>query len=193
MANIFVGLISNFFFWLSTYLIGYLITILLLLLLGVEKINKKIPQLLLELFILLVFVLPLIAIPFSQGRKLTNSLPITFFVLIIGGIIFLASIAIRITAQRQIKVFLSLKTKEKLVTTGIYKTIRNPLYLSNGLFSLGLSLLANSLYAFLFSILYSFLYLPIIFFEEKNLLEKYKDDYEKYKRETPWKLIPKII
>ena len=47
--------------------------------------------------------------------------------------------------------------------------------------------------ALLFSIPYALLYLFIIHFEEKNLLERYGEEYKEYKRKTPWKMIPKVI
>ncbi len=90
------------------------------------------------------------------------------------------------------KIFLSLKTKEKLATTSIYRAVRHPLYLSNGLFSLGLSLLVIFFNAFLFLILYSSLYLPIIYFEERDLLKKYGKKYKRYREEVELLFLKKI-
>ena len=100
---------------------------------------------------------------------------------------------VKIISQRQIGVSPALKSKGRLVTTGIYGVIRHPLYLSNGLLAIGMAILLKSMYAFLFSIAYTFLYLPIIYFEEKDLLAKYGTEYKKYKRKVPWKMIPKLF
>lgn len=65
--------------------------------------------------------------------------------------------------------------------------------MSNGLLALGVAILFKSMYALLFSIPYGLLYLLIIHFEEKNLLERHGEEYKEYKRKTPWKMIPKVI
>ncbi|PIP12413.1 MAG: hypothetical protein COT45_01465 [bacterium (Candidatus Stahlbacteria) CG08_land_8_20_14_0_20_40_26] len=88
---------------------------------------------------------------------------------------------------------LTQKSKAKLSTTGIYGVVRHPLYTSNGLLALGMAILFKSMCALLFSIPYALLYLFIIHFEEKNLLERYGEEYKEYKRKTPWKMIPKVI
>ena len=100
---------------------------------------------------------------------------------------------IKALAQKKIGAIPALKTKSKLVTTGIYGIIRHPLYLSNGFLALGMAILFKSMPALLCSIPYFFLFLPIIYFEEKNLLKKYGQDYEEYKREVPWRMIPKLF
>lgn len=94
------------------------------------------------------------------------------------------SFIIRIAAQKQIGASPALKSETRLVTTGIYWFVRHPLYTSNGLFAIGMALLFNSLYSFLFSIMYTFLYLPIINLEERDLLKKYGDKYERYKEKV---------
>ena len=96
-------------------------------------------------------------------------------------------------AQKKIGTMPALKSKRKVITTGIYSVVRNPLYLSNALLAFGMAALFNSLYGFLFSILYTILYLPIIYFEEKDLSKKYGKKYEKYKRKVRWKMIPSVF
>ena len=81
----------------------------------------------------------------------------------------------------------------KLVTTGVYGIVRNPLYLSNGLLAMGMAILFRSLYAFLFSIPYLLSYLPIIHLEEKDLLGKYGGEYLEYRKKVPWRMIPKLF
>ena len=171
----------NPLFWLSFYLGGYVIAILMLAIFGIEEIKDKIPRWFLRLFIFLIFVLPPIVFPFTKSPRMAIPLIVPLF---IGAFLIGASSIIRIVSQKQIGASPALKSKERLVTTGIYGFVRHPLYMGNGLFAIGLALLFNSLYAFLFSILYTFLYLPIIYFEEKNLLKKYGEEYKKYKEEV---------
>ncbi len=171
----------NPLFWLSFYLVGYVIAILMLAIFGIEKIKDKIPQWFLRVFIFLIFVLPPIVFPFTKSPRMTIPLIVSLFT---GIFLIGISFIIRIVSQKQIGASPALKNKVKLITTGIYGFARHPLYIGNGLFAIGLALLFNSLYAFLFSILYAFLYLPIIYFEEKNLLKKYGEEYKKYKEEV---------
>ena len=184
-------MLNNFWlnplFWLSFYLAGYVIAILMLALFGIEKVEKSIPRYLLRIFILLIFVLPPLIFPFTEGPQM--GIP-SIVALFMGAFFLGTSIIIRIVAQRQIGASPALKSKERLVTTGIYGFVRHPLYIGNWLFAMGLSLLTKSLYAFFFSILYAFLYLPIIYFEEKDLLKKYGEEYKKYK-ENVGLLFPK--
>lgn len=88
---------------------------------------------------------------------------------------------------------LALKRKKKLITVDMYGIIRHPLYISNGLLAIGMAVLFKSMYAFLFSIPYSLSYLLIIYFGEKNLLEKYGEEYKEYRRKVPWRMIPKLL
>jgi len=119
--------------------------------------------------------------------------------LTVGILLLSINFIIKIVAQRQIGVSPAFpldsakKSKAKLITTGIYGIVRHPLYLSNSLLAFGIAILFKSMYALLFSIPYALLYLPIVHFEEKGLLEKYGGEYKEYKRKTPWKMIPKVI
>lgn len=184
-------LFLNPLFWISIYSIGYIISIIVISSSKrATKIQNKIPKLLTKIFIPLVFILPILILPFTKGQKITIS---TFFALVIGIPLLTLNFYIKIIAQKQIGKLPGLKTKGKLIATGIYSIIRHPLYLSNGFLALGLAIVFKSLYAFLFSIAYFLLFLPIIYFEEKNLLKKYGKEYTKYKRKVPWKIIPWIV
>lgn len=187
MSNI----LNESIFWIGIYLIGYTITIAVLSLRGMQtKVENRIPKPLIRIFILLTFIAPVVALPFTEGLKMEIPIPVAS----IAGIIFLGiNFIIKILAQKQIGVTPALKSKGKLITTGIYRTVRNPLYLSNGLLAVGMAVFFRSLHAFLFSILYFLSYLLVIHFEERDLLEKYGEKYREYRRKVPWRMIPKII
>ena len=184
------NLLTSPLFWISFYLTGYVTSILILALFGIERIERRIPRYLLRILIFLIFVLPPIVFPFTEGPKIGIA---SIAALFIGAFLTGTGILIRIVAQKQIGVSPALKGKVRLVTMGIYGSVRHPLYFGNGLFAVGMAFLFDSLYAFLFSIVYIFLYLPIIYFEEKDLLRKYGKEYDEYRKKVPWKLIPKLF
>jgi len=182
---------ANPLFWIGLYLVGYIIAIAVLSISGMQtKIENKIPRPLTRIFILLTFVAPPLVLPFTRGPKIAIPTPVA---LTVGILLLGINFIIKIVAQRQIGVSPALKSKAKLITTGIYGVIRHPLYISNGLLALGMAILFESMYALLFSIPYTLLYLLIIHFEEKSFLERYGEKYKEYKRKTPWKMIPKVI
>jgi len=193
---------TNPLFWIGIYLIGYIITIVVLASPRVSnRVENKIPKPLVRIFILLTFIVPPVILPFApldnkrltgftEGPRIAIPIPVA---LTVGILLLGINFIIKIVAQRQIGVSPALKSKANLITTGIYGIVRHPLYMSNGLLAIGMAILFRSVYALLFSIPYTLLYLPIIHFEEKGLLEKYGEEYEDYRRKVPWKLIPKII
>lgn len=175
MSNNFL---TNPILWIGIYLLGYTITILVLSLRSIQnKVESRSPKTLTRIFILLTFITPPLILPFTKGPKIAILTPIA---LIVGIILLAINFIIKIIAQRQIGVLPALKSKTKLITTGIYGIVRHPLYMSNGILALGMDILFKSMYAFLFSIPYILFYLPIIHFEEKDLLKKYGEEYKKY-------------
>ena len=185
------NLLNNPLFWIAIYLVGYTITIIILSLQKIlTKIESKIPKLLIRVFLLLTFILPVIGLPLAEGPKMAISTPIA---LVVGAIILAINFYIKALAQRKLGLLPALKGKGKLVTTGIYGIVRHPMYLSNGLLAIGMTILFRSIYALLFSFLYFLFFLPLIYFEERDLLQKYGDEYKEYKKKVPWKLIPKLF
>lgn len=185
------NLLTNPLFWMSVYLIGYSIVIIAL---SLKKtliiVENKIPKPLLRIYIFSTFIAPPVALPFAKGPKIA----IPAYVALTVGIFLLGiNFVIKILAQKQIGALPAVKSKSKLVTTGIYGIVRNPLYMSNGLLAIGMATLLKSMYALLFSIPYFFSYMLIIYFEENGLLEKYGREYEEYKKRVPWRMIPKLF
>lgn len=77
------------------------------------------------------------------------------------------------------------KTKEKLITTGIYKFARHPRHVVYPLWFLGFGLLLGYFSLLLFSV-YLFLSLVITsYIEEIELIRRYGIQYLKYKKTTP--------
>ncbi len=79
----------------------------------------------------------------------------------------------------------------QLVTDGLYKHIRNPIYLAEILRNLGFVLIFSSAYGSLLILLASILLLFRINLEEKILVAEFGEKYEEYQRNTK-RLIPYI-
>ena len=73
-----------------------------------------------------------------------------------------------------------LKTPAKLVTHGIYKHIRHPIYLAMLLYTIGMPLIFSSAYGFLVTLGFIPLILYRIRIEEKMLIEKFGETYREY-------------
>ena len=88
------------------------------------------------------------------------------------------------------KSFDVLPAKRDIVTKGMYKFVRHPIYLGYFLAALGTLTRSLSIYnSMIFCLLLS-LTLLRIFFEEKELSKS--SEYEAYKNKTRYRLIPKI-
>ena len=188
-------MLNNFwvkpFFWIGIYLIGYMITILVVTSSKrAMKIENSIPKALVRIFVFLTFVLPIIILPFTDGPKMA----IPTIIVVTAGIFFLGlNFYLKIIAHREIGISPALKSKTNLITTGIYGIIRNPLYLSNVFLAIGMAVLFKSGYALLFSLVYFLFFWPIIYFEERDLLKKYGEEYKKYQKNTKWRMIPYLF
>lgn len=80
---------------------------------------------------------------------------------------------------------------QELVTEGIYSKIRHPFYLSLLILFLGIAVIAWNLFSISFFILAILALIVRIRKEEKELIAKFGEEYEKYKKETPM-LIPRL-
>lgn len=73
----------------------------------------------------------------------------------------------------------------RLVTEGIFKHCRNPLYVGNILMLLGVGVLANSwLYLLLFMPAFLFIYQSIVLAEESFLRSKFGEEFDQYCQST---------
>ncbi|MCP4600278.1 MAG: isoprenylcysteine carboxylmethyltransferase family protein [Proteobacteria bacterium] len=84
-----------------------------------------------------------------------------------------------------------IREDHQLITHGIYRFTRNPIYLGAIMVFTGLPVYVASLYGFLTSLVLIPIILNRIRLEEKLLTEEFQDAYQKYK-ETTKKLIPFI-
>ncbi len=81
----------------------------------------------------------------------------------------------------------------QLVTNGIFSYIRHPHYTSLLIIGFGLALFFYSTAALLISIIAVPIMILSILDEEKQLITQYGEEYKKYMKKVPWRLIPKIF
>jgi len=82
---------------------------------------------------------------------------------------------------------------DHLVTTGVFATIRHPMYLSLILMYLGTAIAWGISWMLIPSLCFAVLTIFSALKEEAFLLEKFGSQYERYMQTVPWRFIPKIF
>jgi protein-S-isoprenylcysteine O-methyltransferase Ste14 len=115
------------------------------------------------------------------------------FASLVGLIFMVTGVGIRVVARKtlgkQFSYALRILEKHELVRDGIYEHVRHPAYSGDLLFNFGTPLLFSSWYGFLVILLLIPCILYRIRIEESMLVERFGDEYRKY-RQTSKKLIP---
>ena len=122
-------------------------------------------------------------------------LPIPWLVAwLVCGVIFAPSIYVFALSKREFDRSgqnLHSKTGDKLVTSGIYASIRHPHYLAHMLLCLSFALGFKSLVGLLIAIVEVILEYWFALEEEKELIQQFGDGYREYKARVPM-FIPKL-
>ncbi len=84
---------------------------------------------------------------------------------------------------------LQIVENHELITDGLYKHLRHPLYLGELLRNFGIALIFSSLYGTIFMIIGSFFLLFRINIEERMLVEQFGEQYKEYQKRTK-RIIP---
>jgi protein-S-isoprenylcysteine O-methyltransferase Ste14 len=108
------------------------------------------------------------------------------FILPASNIIILFGILLIVFGWRKIY-----RAKGKLVTTGIYAHVRHPQYLGFLLLTLGMNILWVTISTLLLWPILAILYYRLAKKEDKELEERFGEEYRKYERAVPM-LIPRI-
>lgn len=95
-------------------------------------------------------------------------------------------------------IHIEIREKQTLIRDGPYRYVRNPYYISVVIEVLGIPLIPNAYFTFVIAF---FLYLPAmflrIFLEEKALMKKFGEEYERYQQEVssslPFKSIKNLF
>jgi protein-S-isoprenylcysteine O-methyltransferase Ste14 len=115
---------------------------------------------------------------------------------ILGILIFIAGLIITVNAQVTLKLnyssMLRIREGHQLITHGIYKYVRHPVYSGVILRAFAIPIYAMSLQGFLFALTGIALFNYRIGVEEKMLIEEFGDEYLEYTKAT-WKLLPYIF
>ena len=83
--------------------------------------------------------------------------------------------------------------KGQLVTGGIFQHIRHPHYTSLLIVGFGLAFFFCSLFALALAIIAIPIMIWSIIDEEKLLIKQYGEEYKKFMKKVPWRMIPKIF
>lgn len=114
-----------------------------------------------------------------------------------GVVLFIAGYALRLTSRiilhKQFSVFVAIQEEHKLITTGIYKYVRHPIYTAGIISFLGFILITNSALGLgtgFIIVLPALLYR--IHVEEQMLIAHFGEEYTEYKKKVK-ALIPWLI
>jgi protein-S-isoprenylcysteine O-methyltransferase Ste14 len=104
---------------------------------------------------------------------------------VIGAVIAGLSFPLFVLARWQLGSSFSVKAKaSRLVTTGLYSRIRNPIYLFGGLFVVGLSLFLSPWGPLVVALVIVPMQVVRARREERVLAEAFGEEYERYKSKT---------
>jgi protein-S-isoprenylcysteine O-methyltransferase Ste14 len=119
-----------------------------------------------------------------------NSLIIGLLLSLFGELIRISGVA-HIGGVSRTKTY---STGQKLITSGLFARVRNPLYIGNFFLSLGMIVTANvHLFFTLGFIAFFFVqYIPIIRWEEQNLRNNFGSEFDDYIARVP-RWIPKLF
>lgn len=92
-------------------------------------------------------------------------------------------------ALRQMRGVPSVRKATGLVTGGVYKMVRNPIYTANFLILPGLGLITGSAVALIYAPVWFVLLAVLCVLEEKDLKKQYGEAYRDYMEQVPYRLI----
>ena len=125
-----------------------------------------------------------------QGVRYTFS-PVS----VVGLLCFMIGLAIRLVAWRTLRQSyswtLEIREGHRLVTHGIYRYVRHPIYLGSMMGAVAPPVFVSSVYGFLVMLALIPLILYRIGVEERMLIEGFRDEYVEYMEKTR-RLIPYI-
>jgi protein-S-isoprenylcysteine O-methyltransferase Ste14 len=128
--------------------------------------------------IILIFI-PALVISYFQSGK-----PITVFTYI-GLALMIPGFILLLVARIQLGASFSITAQaNKLITSGLYKKFRHPIYYSSFLLIVGIGIFLQEPKYALFCVVIIFLQLRRIGDEEKVLEEKFGEEYRAYKKNT---------
>ncbi len=163
-----------------------------------EKERKRLIKLFYKIFPV-IWTISLIPIPIINSSFLRIFLPNNYsyfdqywiFFALFGIVLIFMGIVFVKRANKVYKVKSMDENSSSLITKGIFKLIRHPVYSAWGIIFLGFAIVSDSLISLIISLII-FIILEIHSMIEENLIlvKKYGKDYENYKKKTPNRIIP---
>lgn len=152
--------------------------------LGIEAPHSHLFQLLSMIIFTSIWILD--SLVFSFSIQLNN-----FIHLVVRIVIFIILIAIAYILIRSSNniLFRTPENKDELITEGIFKHVRHPMYLGVLLIYLSCNFLSISLISFAIWIIVFIIYDRLATYEEKQLETLFKEKFLEYKKKVP-KWIP---
>ena len=142
-------------------------------------------------FIIWIILLMVTSFQNLQSPLFTMQSPM----IVVGALIFIVGLVITVNAQMTLKRnysgTLRIREGHQLITHGIYKFVRHPVYTGTLLRTFAIPIYVTSLLGFLFALRGIPLFLYRIGVEEKMLIEEFGDEYLEYTKDT-WKLFPYV-
>ena len=177
-------------FWVATFVMIFVVVALPI----IKKTSNDSPRkkdvifqvsgLLLLIAILVVSLEPL----YPDGLVLS---PLT----IVAAVMFVAGLVITVSAQATINKnyswTLEIREGHSLVTSGLYRYVRHPIYLGTFIRIIAIPIFTSSLPGFLLGLLSLTVINYRIGLEEGMLIEEFGEEYERYMERT-WRLFPYI-
>jgi protein-S-isoprenylcysteine O-methyltransferase Ste14 len=110
---------------------------------------------------------------------------------ILGGLIFAGSLTFAAPVFR-IRPLTRPNSSEPLRTDGFYALVRHPLMFADAFWPLGWSLMFGSVIGVALTPLWLVVCWLLTFLEEEKLMSEYGDEYERYRRKVPSRIIPGV-
>jgi hypothetical protein len=126
--------------------------------------------------------IPLIILLLIYGRATALTATLGLFLITFGELFRVYSVAFIGTVSRT----RSHSTGQRLITTGPFRYVRNPLYVGNFGITAGVALFGGVPWIFVMTVaLFALQYFYIVRFEEDLLLERFGEEYAEFLRTTP--------
>lgn len=189
MVLITIILLAIFIFNLTIYWVIFI---------KIKSKDKKIVKLFYKLFPV-IWTLSLLPIPIINSSFLRWYLPLNYsyfdqywiFFALFGIALIILGIIFTKKANRVYKVKSLDENSSNLVTKGIFKLIRHPVYSAWGLIFLGIAIISDSLTSLIISgLIFIILEINAIIEEKLVLIPKFGKIYENYVKKTPNRIIP---
>jgi len=143
------------------------------------------------------FVLPYLILSYEHSRLARPVFTASPALLITGGVISIAGLALTISTIRMFILIgkgtiMPWDPSRKLIVSGLYAHVRNPMILSISLLLIGEAILFSSVgIAVMVAVSFIFNTLYFIFFEEPGLEKRFGREYVEYKKNVP-RWIPRL-